>query len=162
MPAYISNDVDRKLVKEYQITLSSLADAKGPGLPKPIKKPRQAYIGAIAELRRRIDPSFTPSKATKFEDWPYIDLIHEVREVEMMVIMAPLLPNDLECQMYIAKLVAGKVPSLAKPSKESLQFVEKFDEHIERRKRYDAFREKQAKEPRPERQSQINPDCTPQ
>jgi hypothetical protein len=43
-----------------------------------------------------------------------------------------------------------------------LHFVEKLDEHIERRKRYDAFKEKQAKEPIPERQSQINPDCTPQ
>lgn len=77
-----------------------------------------------------------------------------------MVIMAPLLPNDLDCQMHIAKLVAGRVPSLATPSKESLQLVEKFDEHIERRNRYDALKENQTKEPKPERQ--MNPDCAPQ
>lgn len=165
MPAHISNDVDRKLVKEFQITLSRLADAAAddaeePYLPKQIRKTRQADIRAIDELRRRVDPSFTPTKATKFKDWPYIELIHEVREVEMMVIMAPLLPNDLDCQMHIAKLVAGKEPSLTTPSKESLKFVEKFDEHIESRKRYDAFKGKQAKEPKPERQ--MNPDCAPQ
>lgn len=74
----------------------------------------------------------------------YIDLIHEVKEVERMVIMALLLPNNLDCQMHIAELVAARVPSLVTPSKESLQFVEKFDEHIESRKRY----EKQAKSQR--------------
>lgn len=76
----------------------------------------------------------------------------------MMVIMAPLLPNDSDCQMHIAKLVVGTVSSLATPSKESLKFVKKFDEQIEGRKRYDTFKEKQAKEPKLERQSQINPD----
>jgi hypothetical protein len=165
IPAHISNDVDRKLVKEYQITLSRLADAaaidvKEPGLPKIVKKVRQDYVRAIDELHRRIDPSFTLTKANKFDDWSYIDLLHEVREVEMMLVGAPLLPKVMECQMHICKLVAGKVPSLDTPSTESLSFVEEFDKHIETRKRYDAWKEKESKEPKPDRQ--VNPDCAPQ
>jgi hypothetical protein len=165
IPAHISNEVDRKLVEEFQTTLSRLADAaaidvKEPGLPKIVKKVRQDYVRAIDELHRRIDPSFTLSKANKFDDWSYIDLLHEVREVEMMLVGAPLLPKDVECQMHICKLVAGKVPSLETPSAESLGFVEEFDKHIETRKRYDAWKEKESKEPKPDRQ--VNPDCAPQ
>jgi hypothetical protein len=77
-----------------------------------------------------------------------------------MLVGAPLLPKDVECQMHICKLVAGKVPSLETPSAESLGFVEEFDKHIETRKRYDAWKEKESKEPKPDRQ--MNPDCAPQ
>ena len=165
MPAHILNDVDRKFVREYQITLSRLADAavndaKEPGLPKFIKKTRQAYIHAVDELRRRLDPSFVPSKATKFETWSLEDLIQESREVEMMLLGDPLLPKGKQCQMYICKLVSGEMPSPEEPSSESLSFVEEFDKHIETRERYDAWKEKEAKEPRPE--VQMNPNCAPQ
>ena len=78
----------------------------------------------------------------------------------MMVIMAPLLPKKLECQMHIWKLVSGKVPSLDAPSDESLGFMEEFDKHIETRKRFDAWKEKESKEPRQTRQ--MDPDCAPQ
>lgn len=165
IPAHIANDVDRKLVKEFQITLSHLADAaagdaKEAGLPKSIKKTRQAYIRAIDELRQRTDPSFTPPKATEFETLSLEDLVQKVREVEMMLMGGPLLPRDKQCQVYICKLVSGEVPSSEDPSSESLGFVEEFDKHIETRKRYDAWKGKEAKELGPE--TQMNPDCAPQ
>ncbi|OBW64251.1 MAG: hypothetical protein AUREO_056830 [Aureobasidium pullulans] len=165
IPAHISNDVDRKLVREFQITLMRLVaaadeDVKKPGLPKSVKRVRQAYVRAIAEYRKRTDPSFTPAKPTKFENWPLGELINEVREVECMLLGAPLLPADLKCQMHVAKLVAGTMPSAEVPSKESLSFLEKFDQHIETRKRYDAWKEKQSKQPQEPRQ--VNPDCAPQ
>ncbi|THY50605.1 hypothetical protein D6C99_04740 [Aureobasidium pullulans] len=165
IPAHISNDVDRKLVREFQITLMRLVaaadeDVKEPGLSNSVKRVRQAYVRAIAEYRKRTDPSFTPAKPTKFENWPLGELINEVREVECMLLGAPLLPADLKCQMHVAKLVAGTVPSAEVPGKESLSFVEKFDQHIETRKRYDAWKEKQSKEPKEPRQ--VNPDCAPQ
>jgi hypothetical protein len=78
----------------------------------------------------------------------------------MMVVMASLLPKELDCQMHICKLVSGKVPSLETPSDESLGFMEEFDKHIETRKRYDAWKEKESKAPRPTRQ--MDPDCAPQ
>jgi hypothetical protein len=164
-PAHISNDVDRKLVQEFQVTLASFAtvasnDAKELGLPKPIKRTRQAYVRAIHELRRRADPSFAPSNATRYENLPLAKLIREVREVEMMVIGAPLLPKDLKCQMHICKLVTGEAPSLEAPSEASSSFVEEFDKHIEARKRHDAWKEKESTEPKPDRQ--VNPDCAPQ
>ncbi|THX57750.1 hypothetical protein D6D11_03085 [Aureobasidium pullulans] len=162
--AHISNDLDRKLVREFQITLMRLVaaadeDVKEPGLPNSVKRVRQAYVRAIAEYRKRTDPSFTPAKPTKFENWPLGELINEVREVECMLLGAPLLPADLKCQMHVAKLVAGTMPSAEVPSKESLSFLEKFDQHIEPRKRYDAWKEKQSKQPQEPRQ--VNPDCAP-
>ncbi|THZ64282.1 hypothetical protein D6C86_02622 [Aureobasidium pullulans] len=135
-------------------------DVKEPGLPNSVKRVRQAYVRAIAEYRKRTDPSFTPAKPTKFENWPLGELINEVREVECMFLGAPLLPADLKCQMHVAKLVAGTMPSAEVPSKESLSFLEKFDQHIETRKRYDAWKEKHSKQPKEPRQ--VNPDCAPQ
>ncbi|CAD0111640.1 unnamed protein product [Aureobasidium uvarum] len=165
MPAHISNDVDRKFVSEFQITIARFTDSiaedlNEPGLPKVIRKGRRGYVRTVDELRRRIDPSFTPPKVTKLEGWRLEEVIEEVREVEMMVLGAPLLPKDKKCQLHIAELVAGTVPSLEEPSRESLQFVAKFDEHIEARKRYITWKEKQSKEPKaPPR---MNPDCAPQ
>jgi len=165
IPAHIDNEVDRRLVKEFQITLSRLADAaaddaKDPGLPKSLKNTHQAYIRAIDELRRRTDPSFTPPKATEFENWRNLELINEVREAEMMVIGAPLLPKQLECQMHICKLVSGKMPSFEEPSSESLSFVDEFDKHIEMRENYDAWKEQESR--MPESEGQMDPDCPPQ
>ncbi|THX09378.1 hypothetical protein D6D13_05996 [Aureobasidium pullulans] len=82
----------------------------------------------------RTDPSFTPAKPTRFEDWPLGELIDGIREIEGMLADAPLLPADLKCQIHIAKLVAETMPSAEVPSKESLSFLEKFDQHIETRK----------------------------
>lgn len=121
-------------------------DVKEPGIPNSVKKVRQAYVRAIAEYRKRTDPSFTPAKPTKFENWPLGDLINEVRQVECMLLGAPLLPADLKCQMHVAILVAGTALSAEVPGKESLSFVEKFDQHLETRKRYDAWKEKQSKQ----------------
>jgi len=108
----------------------------------------------------RTDPSFTPAKPTRFEDWPLGELINEVRQVECMLLGAPLLPADLKCQIHISKLVAGTMPSTEVPSKESLSFLEKFDQHIDTRKRYDAWKEKQWKEPK--EPGQVNSDRAPQ
>ena len=167
MPDHISNDVDRKLVKEFQITLSRFADAAAndanadlPYMPKSIRKALREYVRVVDELRRRTNLSFTPPRPTKFEKLSDEDLINEVREAEMMVIMAPLLPKDKKCQLHICKLVSGEMPSLEVPSSEPLSFVEEFDKHIETRKRYDAWKVKEAKEPRPE--GQMNPDCAPE
>ncbi|KAH0285944.1 hypothetical protein KCU62_g7193, partial [Aureobasidium sp. EXF-3399] len=167
MPDHISNDVDRKLVREFQTTLSRFADAAAkdandehPYMPKSIRKARREYVRVVDELRQRTDPSFAPFKPTKFEKLSDGDLINEVREAEMMVIMAPLLPKNKQCQLHICKLVSGEMPSLEVPSSESLNFVEEFDKHIETRKRYDAWKEKEVKEPKSE--GQMNPDCAPQ
>lgn len=167
MPSHISNDLDRKLVQEFQITLSRFADAAArdanadhPYMPKSIRKALGEYVRVVDELRRRTDPSFTPPKPTKFEKLSDEDLINEVREAEMMVIMGPLLPKNKQCQLHICKLVSGEMPSLRSPSSESLSFVEEFDKHIKTRKRYDAWKVKEAKEPGPE--GQMNPDCAPQ
>jgi hypothetical protein len=109
---------------------------------------------------RRLITFSIPSQTTRSQTLRLFDLLHEVREVEMMLVGAGLLPSNLDCQMHICKLVAGRVPSLEKPSSKALGFVVEFDKHIETRKRYDAWKEKESKEPKSERQ--VNPDCVPQ
>jgi hypothetical protein len=156
IPAHISNDIDRKLVREFQIILDRLASAVAkhanePGLPKVIAKVRQEYIHVVDELRHRADPSFTPSETTEYKSWPLTDLLHEVEDIESMVIRVNLLPEDVDCQKHICKLVSGKARSRDIPSMKSLEFMEGFDEHIAMREQYDARREKHADEPTVER-----------